>query len=72
MKLALCLKKAGIKNNDVIGMVSENRMEFPIIALATYYVGATVAPMNVTYREREEKLNWYLFRNKIYLEFNYR
>lgn len=72
MKLALCLKKAGIKNNDVIGMVSENRMEFPIIALATYYVGAIVAPMNVTYREREEKLNWYLFRNKIYLEFNYR
>lgn len=42
---------AGIKKNDVIGIISENRSEFPIIAFGAFYLGATVTPINFTYTE---------------------
>ncbi|CAO1358050.1 unnamed protein product [Diamesa hyperborea] len=44
---------AGIRENDVIGIVSENRLEFPVIAFAAFYLGAIVSPINITYTERE-------------------
>lgn len=63
MHLANCLANFGIKSGDVIGITSENRLEFPVVAYATCYLGAVMAPMNVTYTER--KLIWlennYLF-----------
>ncbi|CAO1369203.1 unnamed protein product [Diamesa tonsa] len=42
---------AGIKKNDVIGIISENRSEFPIIAFGAFYLGAI--EINFTYTERE-------------------
>lgn len=40
-----------IKVGDVIGICSENRLEFAISVYATILLGATVAPLNVTYSE---------------------
>lgn len=43
----------GVKEGDVIGLCSENRLEFPVIVFAAFCLGATVAPLNVTYTERK-------------------
>lgn len=43
----------GIRQNDVVGIVSENRMEFPAIAYAAFYLGAIVTPINITYTSRK-------------------
>lgn len=43
----------GIKEGDVIGLYCENRLEFPIIVFAAFCLGCTVAPLNVTYTDRE-------------------
>lgn len=54
---SLCLAKSliglGVCSNDVISIVSENRLEFIPIALSALYLGAIVAPINVMYTERE-------------------
>lgn len=42
-----------VKEGDVIGICSENRLEYPIIAYAAFCLGATVAPINVTYTVRK-------------------
>lgn len=50
----MCLKeKYNVKEGDVIGLCSENRLEFPIIIFAIFCLGATVAPLNVTYTDRK-------------------
>lgn len=51
--IAKAMHFAGIKKNDVIGVVSENRSEFPIIAFGALYLGAIVTPINFTYTERK-------------------
>lgn len=43
----------GVKEGDIVGLFSENRLEFPIIVFAAFCLGATVAPLNVTYTTRE-------------------
>lgn len=43
----------GVKEGDVIGIFSENRLEFPVIVFAAFCLGATVAPLNVTYTDRK-------------------
>lgn len=43
----------GIRQNDVVGIVSENRLEFPAIAFAAFYLGAIVTPINITYTTRK-------------------
>lgn len=49
---------AGIRQNDVISIISENRIEYPAIAYGAFYVSAIVAPVNPTYTERKfEDLN---------------
>lgn len=53
MHLANCLQEFGVTDGDVVGLISENRMEFPAIAFATLIAGATLAPMNATYIERK-------------------
>ncbi|KAL1399115.1 hypothetical protein pipiens_008466 [Culex pipiens pipiens] len=54
VRLAECLRTlAGIRVGDVIGIVSENRLEFPAVLFGALFVGATVAPINLTYSERE-------------------
>lgn len=49
---ALALKY-GIKEGDVIGICCENRLEYPIIIFAAFYLGATIAPINITYTDRK-------------------
>lgn len=54
VRLAECLRTlAGIRVGDVIGIVSENRLEFPAVLFGALFVGATVAPINLTYSERK-------------------
>lgn len=43
----------GVKEGDVIGLYSENRLEFTIVIFAAFCLGATIAPINVTYTDRE-------------------
>ncbi|XP_053665540.1 uncharacterized protein LOC128714687 [Anopheles marshallii] len=53
-RVAECLRReVGIRSGDVIGLVSENRMEFPVVLIGSFLLGATVAPINLTYSERE-------------------
>ncbi|XP_053678264.1 luciferin 4-monooxygenase-like [Anopheles nili] len=53
-RLAVCLRQqVGIRSGDVIGIVSENRLEFPAVLVGAFLLGATVAPINLTYTERE-------------------
>ncbi|XP_062125976.1 uncharacterized protein LOC133838767 [Drosophila sulfurigaster albostrigata] len=53
VRLAQILQKLGVKQNDVIGLSSENSVGFAIAMFAGFAVGATVAPLNVTYSDRE-------------------
>lgn len=54
IRLAKCLSFVyGIKEGDVIGLCSENRLELPIVIFAAFCLGATVAPLNVTYTDRK-------------------
>lgn len=43
----------GVKEGDVIGLCSENRLEFPVVVFAAFCLGATIAPLNVTYTDRK-------------------
>jgi long-subunit acyl-CoA synthetase (AMP-forming) len=47
------LHGAGIRANDVISFVSENRHEIAAIAFGAFYLNAIIAPINVTYTERK-------------------
>lgn len=51
--MAKVLHGAGIKQNDVISIVAENRHEYPAISFGALYLNAIVAPVNVTYTERK-------------------
>nr|XP_019555575.2 luciferin 4-monooxygenase isoform X1 [Aedes albopictus] len=54
VRLAECLRTlADVRVGDVVGIVSENRLEFPAALFASIFLGATVAPINLTYTERE-------------------
>ncbi|XP_034485397.1 4-coumarate--CoA ligase 1 [Drosophila innubila] len=53
VRLAQILQKLGVKHNDVVGLSSENSVGFAIAMFAGFAVGATVAPLNVTYSDRE-------------------
>uniref|UniRef100_T1P9V4 Luciferin 4-monooxygenase n=1 Tax=Musca domestica TaxID=7370 RepID=T1P9V4_MUSDO len=53
VRLAHVMKYLGVKSNDVVGLSSENRLEYAITLFAAFVVNATVAPLNVTYSERE-------------------
>lgn len=51
--MAKVLHGAGVRRNDVIAVVAENRHEYPAISFGAFYLNATVAPLNVTYTERK-------------------
>ncbi|XP_058058848.1 uncharacterized protein LOC131209735 [Anopheles bellator] len=54
VRLADCLLRCtDLRSGDVVGIVSENRLEFPVVLYAAFFIGATVAPINLTYTERE-------------------
>lgn len=46
-----------LKAGDVVGICSENRLEFAVTVYATILLGATVAPVNVIYTERNDNDN---------------
>lgn len=51
--LARVLHGAGVRQNDVISIISENRFEYPAIVFGAFYLSAVVAPVNITYTERK-------------------
>jgi 4-coumarate--CoA ligase len=53
IRLARALRAAGVGHNDVIGLVSENRIEFPVTLFAILLCGATAATVNLTYSDRK-------------------
>lgn len=65
MAVARSLKAAGIKPGDVISIVSENRFEFAYVLMGTIMVNCTLAPINLTYTEREMNHAFNLSKPKI-------
>lgn len=53
--MARVLHGAGVRQNDVIAIVSENRLEYPAVVFGAIYLGVIVTPSSVTYTERELK-----------------
>ncbi|XP_012160201.1 luciferin 4-monooxygenase isoform X1 [Ceratitis capitata] len=53
VRMAHVLKHLGVKSGDVVGLSSENSIRFAIVLYASFAVNASVAPLNVTYSERE-------------------
>lgn len=51
--MARTLYGAGLRRNDVISIISENRLEYPAIAFGAFLLNAIVAPVNLTYTERK-------------------
>lgn len=51
IRMAECLQHEGIKEGDVVGLCSENHIEFVAVLFGTMYLGATLAPFNITYSE---------------------
>jgi acyl-CoA synthetase (AMP-forming)/AMP-acid ligase II len=51
LRLAAGFRDFGIKEGDSVGFSSENNMDFYVVVLATFFVGATIAPINPTYVE---------------------
>lgn len=51
--MAKTLHGAGLKRNDVISIIAENRHEFPAIAFGAFYLNAIVAPISTLYTERK-------------------
>ncbi|KAL7043366.1 hypothetical protein ACKWTF_001472 [Chironomus riparius] len=55
IKAAKALYGSGIRQNDVVSILSENRIEYAAFAYGTLFLNATIAPTNIAYTERELK-----------------
>lgn len=53
--LASALRARGLGPGSIIGFCSENRLEYPVAALAALAIGATCAPLNPLYTHGELK-----------------
>lgn len=53
IRYAECLQNEGVGCGDVVGICSENRIDFTCALFGAIYLGATVAPLNLTYSECE-------------------
>jgi 4-coumarate--CoA ligase len=53
INVAKSLKANGIKEGDMISLVSENRFEFAYVLFGTILMNCTIATINLTYTERE-------------------
>lgn len=49
VKIAKSLHHAGIRENDVVSILSDNRFEFLGVAFGTIFLNAHVAPINFHY-----------------------
>lgn len=48
LRLTEGLRKLGVNENDVVALVSKNRSELFVAALAAIFVGGTAAPIDPT------------------------
>ncbi|XP_065156969.1 uncharacterized protein [Atheta coriaria] len=55
IRAALRLHALGVRQGDMIGIVSENRVEYIWTAIGCFYLGATINPLNPDYVTREIK-----------------
>ncbi|EAT48872.1 AAEL000132-PA [Aedes aegypti] len=55
MKVASRLKHYGLGRGSIISIMSENRLEYSIVAFASFFVGGIVIPLNPTYTKTELK-----------------
>ncbi|XP_037025015.1 4-coumarate--CoA ligase 1-like [Bradysia coprophila] len=53
IQIAKALTVHGIRQGDVVSIISENRFEFVYALLGTIFLNCTVAPLNHTYSQRE-------------------
>lgn len=51
--MARVLHGAGAKQNDVVSIIAENRLEYPAVVFGAFYLSVVVAPASVTYTERK-------------------
>ncbi|KAL3280307.1 hypothetical protein HHI36_017796 [Cryptolaemus montrouzieri] len=65
IRLATFLKEHGVSHGDTISVISENRLEVCLIAVASFFVGATFAPLNPDYTGGELNHALNLSRPKI-------
>ncbi|XP_055700083.1 uncharacterized protein LOC129799857 [Phlebotomus papatasi] len=65
LHLAEFFRQNGIKAGDVIGICSENRIEFPFTIYAAFLIGATITTINLLYTEREMNHTIQLTRPKV-------
>jgi long-chain acyl-CoA synthetase len=54
--LTNALHKIGVKKGDNIGILSENRMEWPIVYLAVTSMGAVIVPISILWEKQEIEL----------------
>ncbi|KAJ6646708.1 Luciferin 4-monooxygenase [Pseudolycoriella hygida] len=53
IEISKALTAHGVRQGDVVSIVSENRFEFVYVLLGTIFLNCTVAPLNHTYSKRE-------------------
>lgn len=53
IEIAKALLAAGLKQGDVVSIISENRFEFAFVMFGTIFNNCVFAPVNNTYSERE-------------------
>ncbi|XP_055700084.1 uncharacterized protein LOC129799858 [Phlebotomus papatasi] len=53
IRYAEIMHAEGLREGDVIGLCSENRLDFPCVLFGAFYLGVTVAPLNLTYSDNE-------------------
>lgn len=57
LRYAECLLAEGVGEGDAVGLCSENRIDFTCVLFGSMYLGATVAPLNLTYSESKPLLS---------------
>jgi acyl-CoA synthetase (AMP-forming)/AMP-acid ligase II len=55
LSVADFLYSRGIRNGDVVGICSENSLNFILPLIGTLFIGATCAPLNPNYTLRKHK-----------------
>lgn len=65
LKLAEYFRRMGVRRGDVIGISSENRLEYPLIVYGAFMLGAAITTINLTYTEDEMKHALSLMKPKI-------
>ncbi len=53
IEIAKALTVHGVKQGDVVAIISENRFEFVYALMGTIFLNCTLAPLNHTYSKRE-------------------